>query len=158
MDLEAKPVVKNKFWIVEREGQKVATIQATPNGVVFVDGQRREQFVNIKLLSAKYNIKVARGSAGTKTAVKSYEIYGFPTNSKPYNQVYDVRKRLPYFTKNSKSKSYYCAGFYAIKFNDEWGTHFCPKSITVNRYPHFGPYRSQTEADIKVREVTGQSL
>lgn len=158
MDLEAKPVVKNKFWIVEHGGNKVATIQATPTGVVLVKGQAREQFVNIKLLSAKYNIKLTKGSPGKKPAIKSYEIYGFPTDSRPYNQVYDVRKRLPFFTKKLKSKSYYCAGFYAIQLGDEWSTHFCPKGITVSRYPCHGPYRTKTEADLQISKIHGQSL
>jgi hypothetical protein len=153
MDLEAKPVVKNKFWIVEKDGQKVATIQATPSGVVFVNGQDREKFVNFKLLSDKYNIKFSRGSSVKKPAVKSYEIYGFPTDSKPYNEVYNLRKRLPFFTKNSKSKSYYCAGFYAVQLNGEWTVQFCPKSITVSRYPYFGPYRTQTEAAMKIDNI-----
>lgn len=154
MDLEAKPVIKNKFWIVENQGEKVATIQATPEGVVLVKDNQREKFVNFKLLSNKYNIKVSKGSIGSRNAVKSYDVYGFPTNSKPYNAIYNVRKRLPYFTKNSKSKSYYCAGFYAVQLDDEWTTHFCPKSITVNRYPYYGPYKSQTEANLKIEQIT----
>jgi len=154
MDLKAKPVVKNKFWIVEREGQQVATIQATPEGVVLVKGDQRLKFVNFKLLSAKYNIKLSRGSVGVKTPIRTHDIYGFPTDSKPHNAVYNVRKRLPYYTKTAKSKSYYCAGYYAINFNDQWDTHFCPKSITVNRYPYYGPYRTKIEAENKVQELS----
>lgn len=146
MTLEAKPVIKNKFWIVEEEGQQVATIQAAPDGVVLVQGDQREKFPNIKLLSNRYNIHVGKAPRDAKTIKKDYNIYGFPTGSKPYNELYDVRRRLPYFTKTAKSKSFYCAGYYAVKINDEWSEHFCPKSIVIKRYSYLGPYRTKEEA------------
>ena len=34
MNAVAKPVVKNKYWIVESEGNKIATIQAVEGGNV----------------------------------------------------------------------------------------------------------------------------
>ena len=40
MTIEARPVVKNKYWIVEKDGEKIATIQAANDGVVFVQDGR----------------------------------------------------------------------------------------------------------------------
>lgn len=153
MTLEAKPVVKNKFWIVEQAGEKVATIQAAPDGVVLVKGQKREKFVSLKLLKDKYNIHVGRAPKAEKKAVNTYEIYSFPTDCRPYNELYDVRRRLPFYTKSSKSKSVFCAGYYAIQLNGEWDEHFCPKAITVNRYPYHGPYATPAQAQAKLREL-----
>jgi len=151
--LLAKTILKNKFWVVENQGQQVATIQATDNGVVLVRDNDRESFANIKMLSVKYNIHVSKGSKKTTNDQKNYNIYGFSTDSKPYNAVYNVKRRIPYFTKNSKSKSYYCAGYYAVQINEKWSTHFCPKSITVHRYPYFGPFRSRDEAEQKIQTL-----
>lgn len=145
MTLEAKPVIKNKFWIVEEEGQQVATIQAAPDGVVLVRDNQREKFPNIKLLSNRYNIHVGSAPRGAKTVKNNYNIYGFPTGSKPYNELYDVRRRLPFFTKTAKSKSFYCAGYYAVKINDEWSEQFCPKSILIRRYSYLGPFKTSEE-------------
>lgn len=145
MTLEAKPVIKNKFWIVEEEGQKVATIQATPEGVVLVKDSGRESFPNIKLLSAKYNIHVGKAAKNARSGPSGHDIYGYPTNSKPFNELYDVRRKLPFYTKTVKSKSYFCAGYYAVKINDQWTEHFCPKSITVGRYQFRGPYKTIAE-------------
>jgi len=153
MTLEAKPVVKNKFWIVEQEGKTIATIQAAPGGVVFVHGAEREKFTNIKLLSAKYNIKVSRAVKKSQTVNKSYEIYDFPTVCKPYNEIYDVAHKLPFFTKISKSKSYFCAGYYAIMVNDTWETQFCPKRITVRRYKYHGPFKTLEQATAKAHQL-----
>lgn len=148
--MEAKPVVKNKFWIVEEEGQKIATIQAAPDGVVLVKGTKREKFVNFKLLSAKYNIKINKSTKSAKSTKHDYNIYGLPTNTKPCNVVYDVRRRLPFFTKSNKSKSFYCAGYYVVCVNKRWALQFCPKSITISRYKYHGPYKTSEEAETKL--------
>ena len=155
MTPEAKPVIKNKFWIVEDQGKKIATIQASPDGVVLVQGTQREKFVNFKLLSAKYNIKV--GKVLKHKNATGYNIYGYPTDSIPYNELYNVRRKLPFFTKSAKSKSYFCAGYYAILINDEWSTHFCPKNITVSRYKYHGPYKTKEEANGKIEELSSNN-
>ena len=142
MTLKARPIVKNKFWIVESNGEPVATIQASPDGVVLVKDQQREKFTSFKILSAKYNIKVDRGSSATTTP---RTIYDFPVDSKSYNEVYDVRRRLPFYTKTAKSKSFFCAGYYAVCINDQWGEHFCPKVITLNRYRYLGPFATKEQ-------------
>jgi hypothetical protein len=59
--------------------------------------------------------------------------------------MYDVRRKLPLFTKSSQSKSLYCAGYYIIKFNKGWVKSFCPKAITVERYPYQGPFMDKLE-------------
>lgn len=151
--LEAKPIVKNKFWIVEQAGEQVATIQAAPDGVVLVKGQKREKFVNLKLLKDKYNIHLGRASKQTKSPVKTYAIYDFPTDCKPYNEIYDVRRKLPFYTKTAKSKSYFCAGYYAVKLNSTWQEQFCPKLITLNRYPYHGPYATLAEVQQQLQEL-----
>jgi len=150
MMLEAKPIIKNKFWIVEDGGQKVATIQASPDGVFLVKGSAREKFVNFKLLSTKYNIRVNKGGKDKKIVDNSNNIYDFPVDCTPFNELYDVRRKLPFYTKAAKSKSFYCAGYYVVKIDDHWENQFCPKSITINRYPYFGPYKSETEALTKL--------
>ena len=153
MTLEAKPVIKNKFWIVEEQGQKIATIQAAPDGVVLVQGSKREKFVNFKLLSARHNILVNKDKKSKVKNTSDYNIYGFPTDCRPHNVLYDVRRRLPFYTKTTKSKSYFCAGHYAVFLNDQWTHHFCPKSITVSRYRHHGPYVSKEEAIGKIHQL-----
>jgi len=43
-ELIARPVIKNKFWIVEEEGKKIATIQAVEDGgFVYVQEQSRQR-------------------------------------------------------------------------------------------------------------------
>ena len=57
-----------------------------------------------------------------------------PSKFKAFNQIFDVQKKLPLFTKSKKSKSLYCAGYYIIKFEKGWVRSFCPKMLTLDRY------------------------
>lgn len=152
MNSVAKPIVKNKYWIVENNGTKIATIQAIDEGgFAYVHDQERERFPSIKLLSKKYNI-VFETSKAVKSAPQ-HECYGFPCDGVPFNQVWDVNRKLPIFSKSAKSKSFFCAGYYLIKFNNTWISEFCPKNITVARYEHFGPYRTVAEQQEKYNEL-----
>lgn len=153
MNLEARPIIKNKFWIVEQEGKKIATIQAAPDGVVLVHNTGREKFVNFKMLSAKYNIKLGKPVKKPQISENGFDIYDYPTICKPHNEVFHVAQRLPFFTKSSKSKSFYCAGYYAIEINNTWVVQFCPKKITVKRYKYQGPFKNQQDANGKIAEL-----
>ena len=152
MSVVAKSVVKNKFWIVEDQGQKIATIQAIDEGgYAYVHDQERERFPTIRLLSKKYNI-VFDNVKPTKTKPE-HECYGYPCDGKPYNEVWDVQRRLPIYSKDTKSKSYFWAGYYVIKFNNAWIAEFCPKNITVARYEYFGPFATVAEQQNKLNEL-----
>ena len=148
----AKPIVKNKYWIVEEDGHKIATIQAIDEGgYAYVHDDQRERFPTIKLLSKKYNIIFdSPRSAKTKP---TNECYGYPCDSVPHNEVWDVNRRLPIYSKEAKSKSFYCAGYYVVKFNNTWVGEFCPKNITIARYPHHGPYKTVGEQQAKLQEL-----
>ena len=152
MVLTAKPVIQNKFWIIEMGGEKVATLQAGPDGLVLCNKASRETFATIKNLTDKYKIVFDRGElakakdkAKVTLKLKDITVHNFPCNLTPFNIVYDVKRKLPLFTKSEKSKSFYCAGFYVIKFENGWVRSFCPKSITLERYPFKGPFMTKVE-------------
>lgn len=140
----AKPVIKNKFWVVEDHGQKVATIQAREDGgFVYVHDEQREFFPSVKVLKQKYNIKF--GSADRAKKGNSKLVYGYPISGRAYNEVWDVQRRLPIYSKTAKSKSLFCAGYYIIKLNGIWTEHYCPKNITLSRYEFQGPFCTKEE-------------
>lgn len=140
----ATPVVKNKFWVVEEEGKQVATIQAIDGGgVAYVKDHSRKHFVNLSELKKQYNIvigkKADKGTAPT-------ELYGYPVEGKPHNISYNVQSGIPVYSKTAASKSMFCAGYYCIELDpDNWISHFCPKLITVKRYPYMGPFKTESE-------------
>jgi hypothetical protein len=145
MNAVAKPIVKNKYWIVESNGNKVATIQAVEEGgFAFVHDDTREKFASIKMISKKYNIEFVK--ADKPKSAKNSDVYGYPCKGNCYNEIYDVARRLPIYTKTQKSRSYFCAGHYLIKFNNTWIKEFSPKLITLNRYEFVGPFKTEAEA------------
>jgi len=142
--MNAKEIIKNKFWIVEDDGVKFGTISlnedqyilSTPTGTKFYHTERQLTKALDKKLSWT-DLEI------TETAAK--EVHGYATNSVPFNPMYDVKRKLPLFTKSAKSKSLYCAGYYIIKFDKGWVKSFCPKLITVERYETKGPFKTEIE-------------
>jgi hypothetical protein len=153
--LLAKQIIKNKFWIVENHGKKIATIQTIDEtgGAVYVQDQERSYFPSVKLLGKNHNIVFDKQKKIEKPPIKQnmYDVYGYPSSFKPYNLLYDVRKKLPIFTKTDKSKSYFCSGYYLIKFSTVWTKAFCPKLITLQRYEFVGPFETKEETTEQAR-------
>jgi hypothetical protein len=146
-EIHAKPIVDGKFWIVEKDGTKIATLHKKENNKFILSSTNGEVMFNKKDDLTK---QFGKGFFLTSNKVKvtsqdAHECHGYPTSSKPYNAMYDVRKKLPLFTKSNASKSLYCAGYYVIKFDKGWVKSFCPKSITIERYPSKGPFKSELE-------------
>ena len=150
-ELIATPVVKNKFWVVEAQGEKIATIQAREDGgFVYVHDDQREYFPSTKQLKQQLNIKFSTDLKKKKE--ENNTVYGYPIKGRSYNQVYDVVRRLPVYSKTPKSKSLFCAGHYLIKLNNQWVSAFCPKNITLNRYNFTGPFKTEQEAITMLKE------
>ena len=154
MSLTAKNIVKNKFWVVEQDGQQVATIQSTPDGVSYVQQNSREKFINLASLKNKYNIVISKEKIKKKTS-SAFEVSGYPCDHKPYNALFNLTKKLPVYTKSTSSKSFYCAGHYLVKFNADYVQSFCPKLITLNRYEFLGPFVTKQEMNEVAKSLKG---
>jgi hypothetical protein len=154
MSLLAKAIVKNKCWIVEDNGHQVGTIMTNPLGVVYSYDHKKEQFASLKLCSDKYNIVVDK-TPPKRVITESNKVYGYPCEHKANNILWDVKHKLPIFTKGTKSKSFFCAGYYIVKFNNGWVKSYCPKLITLNRYPYAGPYDTIEEMQERLRIANG---
>jgi hypothetical protein len=154
-ELRAKPVVKDKFWIVEDGDRKVATIQAIEEGgFVYVHEDTREKFPTVNLLKKKLNISFEKSVKKSKPSI-THEVYGYACGTRPYNELWDVSKKIPIYTKTDKSKSYFCAGYYLIKFSNNWVKAYCPKLITLQRYEFLGPFKTADEQHVKLRIANG---
>lgn len=146
-EIHAKPIVDGKFWIVEESGVKIGTLSKKDNNKFILSSVNGEIMFNKKDdLTKQFGKEFFLTSSKVKvTASEPHECHGYPTSCKPYNAMYDVRRKLPLFTKSNASKSLYCAGYYIIKFDKGWVKSFCPKAITIERYPYKGPFKSELE-------------
>jgi hypothetical protein len=146
-EIHAKPIVDGKFWIVEQDGEKIATLHKKENNKFILSSTQGEVMFNKKQdLTKQFGEGFFLTSSKIKvTTSEPKECHGYPTSCNPNNAMYDVRRKLPLFTKSMQSKSLYCAGYYIIKFDKGWVKSFCPKAITIERYPYKGPFKTEIE-------------
>jgi hypothetical protein len=143
MTITAKPILQDRFWIVEEEGVRIGTLTKNEEGFVISQKGKVDFCKNENQLKKKFGKNFI--IANIQTAQKIYEVHGYPTKCNPYNSMFDLKRKLPLFTKSEKSKSVYCAGYYLIKFNVNWLKSFCPKLITIERNEYSGPYKTEFE-------------
>jgi hypothetical protein len=141
----AKPLIPNKSWLLETDGLKIGTLSKERSSYSILKNGTKITVGTVKDVKEKLGIVFYDTVKISKADSKEFAVYEFPCGSKPYGSVYDIRKRLPIYAKSTKSKSQYCAGYYVIKFRKGWVKSFCPKLITLDRYPFQGPYKTETE-------------
>jgi len=146
-EIHAKPIIDNKFWIIEEDGEKIATLRKNEDNRFVMSNEAGIKIYDTKESLTKefgkkfFVVKIIKESADAL----SNEVHGYPTSAEPHNTMFDIRKKLPLFTKSGDSKSLYCAGYYVIKFDKGWVKSFCPKKITLERYPYQGPFKTELE-------------
>ena len=146
MKTKAKQIIKDKFWIVEQEGKSIGTLAWDDERYIFTDSTKIEFFNNKQQVEKKFGTGILTFDISDFSKDQSdYSVNGYTTKTQPYNTLYDVKKKLPLFTKSEKSKCVYCAGYYLIKFNVTWLRSFCPKLITIERNEYLGPFRTEFE-------------
>jgi|TARA_A100000164_G_scaffold3389_1_gene2957 hypothetical protein len=145
MTIKANTVLKNKFWIVEDNGQKIGTLSYNDERYLYSCNNETCFFDNQKQISKK--LGTIHWDDDVPKTIKSTEkiVHNYPTSVTPYNTMYDVQRKLPLFTKSSKSNSLYCAGYYIIHFDKGWVKSFCPKLVTLERYESKGPFKTDVE-------------
>jgi hypothetical protein len=155
-DLHAKPIIDNKFWIVEKDGTKFATLRKNEDNKFIMSNEKGVRIYDTrKSLTDQFGkdffiVKIVKEADNANPL----EVHGYPTSTEPHNAMYDIQKKLPLFTKSSDSKSLYCAGYYCIKFDKGWVKSFCPKKITLERYEYQGPFKTELEMRQRLSNVS----
>jgi len=148
MNATTKVLVPNKCWIIEEHGSKLGTLNKEKKGYSFFRKGDKTELSTIRDVREIFGPDLFDNVSDSKLSIKKEEIksiYDYPCSSKPFNPVYNIKKKLPIYAKSSKSKSLYCAGHYIIKFRKGWVKSFCPKLITLERYPYQGPFKNENE-------------
>lgn len=146
-DLHAKPIIDNKFWIVEKDGAKFATLRKSDDDRFVLSNE-----TGIKIYDTKESLTKQFGKDFFVAKIikeaddnQPNEVHGYSTSTPPHNAMFDIKRKLPLFTKSGDSKSLYCAGYYVIRFDKGWVKSFCPKLITLQRYEFRGPFKTELE-------------
>jgi hypothetical protein len=143
--LIAKPVVKNQFWIVTDGNEKVGNVIADGSGFEVKLNGGIAHFKNTNAITKQTHIEFERNvNAKVKQEIPFNE---FPTTTKVYNSMLDIKRKLHLFTKTTNSKCYYAAGWFTLTQGNETTVEFCPKYIFIQRYAYQGPFKTKEEAE-----------
>jgi hypothetical protein len=147
MTLIAKPVIDKQFWILQDGNQKVGNIEACAGGYQVKIRNQVAQFKTIRMAAQRVNIQFESSTTVREKKNTSGLVHGYPAAGKIYNPMWDVKMKLPIYTKSNKSKSWFAAGWYRVRKGRSWCAVQDPKLIVLQRYPYQGPFYSQEEAD-----------
>ncbi len=147
MNIIAKPVVDKQFWILKQDDRKIGNIQATDNGYQITIDNKVASYKTIPMLCRREHIEIEKPVA-FKPAPKNI-VHGFEVSGKVYNPLWNVQLKLPLFTRDNKSKSWFAAGWYCVKQHRKWKIVENPKLITLERYAYQGPFKTREEANDK---------
>ena len=156
MTVKAKELVNGKFWIVEEDGVRIGTLSLSDDRFLFSSKDGSKFFDNEHQLKKTFGKSLEFLTNNITQIEKNKEVHGYPTSSQPHNPIFDVKRKLPLFTKSEKSKSLYCAGYYTIKFEKGWVKSFCPKLITIERYENSGPFKTEFEMKQELKRVSAK--
>ena len=143
----AKVLIPNKSWLLENDGEKVATLSKEKKGYSILCKGQEIKVHDLKEIKDRFGITISEEvlKKEKQSNDTTKDIYEYPVNGRAFGPLWNVQKRLPIYAKSSKSKSLYCAGYYVIRFRKGWVKSFCPKLITLERYPYQGPFKTELE-------------
>jgi len=150
--LQAKQIIKDSFWILEQNEQKVGTMRKASSTWQVLLEQNKQEFQTydevISFLGSD-PLSVNKKNLEQPEAGK-FDVNGYPTEIKPFN--IEVKNNLPTYTKTSKSQVRHCAGYYCVEFPKGWVPSFNPKMQTLveNAMSFAGPFNSEMEMQINI--------
>lgn len=147
MALVAKPIVKNQLWVITDGSKKVGNIEANSNATGFnvKIGDNVNYFSSTESIEKDIHLSFQKLEKPKRNEPISFAHWS-TGGSKPYNNFYDVKRKIHVYTKSPKSKCYYAAGYFNVELNGEWQTIAMPKYIFIQRYEYNGPYTTLQEA------------
>ena len=142
--LIAKPVVKNQFWIVTNGTEKVGNVLAEGSGFEVKLNGNKQFYKNTSAIQKQTKIEFQRPTVDK--VKKELPLSQYPTPNRVYNSMVDIKRKIHLFTPTAKSKCYHAAGWFVLSQGAEPEVIFCPKYIFIQRYPYYGPYKTEAEA------------
>jgi hypothetical protein len=149
MTIVAKPIVDKQFWILQEDNCKVGNVEACEGGFQVKRNNQITQYKTIRMLQQRENIQFEPCiiKPQPKIKVAANMVHGYPTASRVYNPMWDVKQKLPIYTKTNKSKSWFAAGWYKVKKGRNWSVKQDPKMILLQRYGYQGPFYTKQQAE-----------
>jgi len=143
--INATPV-SNKFWILKDGKNKIGEVSNTQNGYTLSIKGNRTIFQTMDALKIKTGIVFADSFTPTKK-LKKHTVHGYPVSGDNHNAVWDLKAKLPLYTKTQASKSWFAAGYYVVHIKGKPQSILSPKLIILQRNNYHGPYKTDPSYD-----------
>ena len=138
-----KTVKPNTSWVItdEKDISKLGSIVKGQGNKYLLKYQGFNRSISKEDLIMRFGTQMFTLPEG-KQLISDHFVYDYPVDvEKPFNKMYYVKKKVPIYTKEEKSKSFYCAGHYLV-YKKSWSVLFCPKLITLEKYKFHGPFET----------------
>jgi hypothetical protein len=140
----AKPVIDQQYWILKQDDRKIGAVEAHGDGYRISTKEGTVTYTTIPLCRDGTDIQFEPAVPAPKS--DPCLVHGYDTGCRAYNPVWNVKLRVPLFTREPKSRSWLAAGWYLVKKHRDWRVVKNPKLILLERYPYRGPFHSQEAA------------
>lgn len=158
MKYTVKPVMENKFWIVEdADGLRKGTVSVGTDKVTAVVNGLCVTFETLNDCADHFKLNFNNNAEPDMDTESTYDVEGYPTHTKPYNSFWDIKKKIPLFTRTEKSKSLHAAGYYAVRFDTQWAASFCPRMTTLDKNQWIGPFKDKFEVRERIRVAINEN-
>jgi hypothetical protein len=149
--LKVKTIMPNKFWILENDaGLKQGTMSQSDVVKVMINNVEKT-YDTFDKACWDLAINVDTPKVEEQTAAQEESILGYPIKCAAFNPIWDIKRKLPVFTKTEKSRTLHAAGYYIIQFDTGWVQSFCPKVSTLDSNDYKGPYKDKLEMREQLR-------
>lgn len=143
----AKAVIPDQYWILRDQDRKIGNIQAENDGYRV---RINDQVVHVKtlaMLRERVEVDFENTIVDTPADISDNMVHGYPTNATIHNAIWDVKRHLPLWTRDQRSKSWFAAGWYRVRQHRSWRVVMCPKVILLDRYDYRGPFHNRQQAE-----------
>jgi len=137
--------ISNDFWILKNGSIKVGEISTLNDNIELNIKGNKTIFKTLETLKKKTNIEFI--DFNNVSRVNNDTLYGYPFTGNLYNAVWDLKLKLPLYTKKENSKSLFAAGYYMVKIKNKWREILSPKLIILQRNEYLGPYKTSPTHD-----------
>ena len=156
--LKAKQVVPNKFWILEgNDGIRKGTLSLQDGKVQAVINSAVTLYDNLDKACWDLAINIETPQVEESILSQDDVVLGYPIKCSAFNPIWDLKRKIPVFTKTEKSKTLHAAGYYIISFDTGWVQSFCPKVSTLDANEFKGPFKDKLEMRSQLRIVQNAS-
>lgn len=132
-------------WILQEWGNRIGILSTHAHTwhMILLD----HQMLNTSLAECtnylKCELEFVNAESDTDTTPPESDLEGLPTKHAQCHNVH-MSPRVSY-TKTVKGATRYAAGYWCIQFDTGWSGALCPKCVTLDQYPHEGPYAHKLE-------------